>query len=58
LQGTELFQDQEPEDHAGPAGDEEILPPVPEAHAAQGSEIAVTNGQRLVTGKRSLILGA
>jgi hypothetical protein len=39
LQGEELLEDQEPEDHAGPAGAEEILPPVPEAHAAQGSEI-------------------
>jgi len=39
VQGTELFQDQEPEDHTGQAGAEEVLPPVPEAHAAQGSEM-------------------
>jgi hypothetical protein len=34
LQRAELFEDEEPEDDAGPAGIEEILPPVPEAHAA------------------------
>jgi hypothetical protein len=41
LQRTELFDHQEPEDNAGPAGVEEVLPAVPEAHAAQGSQIIV-----------------
>jgi hypothetical protein len=34
MQGTELFEDQEPEDHTGPAGTEEVLPTLPEAYAA------------------------
>jgi hypothetical protein len=39
LQGQELLHDQEPEDDSGPPGNEEVLPQVPQAHGAQGSEI-------------------
>jgi hypothetical protein len=39
VQGQELLHDEEPEDNAGPAGDEQVLPEVPQAHAAQGSEV-------------------
>jgi hypothetical protein len=39
LQRAELFDHQEPEDHDGAAGVEEILPRLPQAHAAQGSEV-------------------
>jgi hypothetical protein len=39
LQRAELFDHQEPEDHDGAVGVEEILPRLPQAHAAQGSEI-------------------
>jgi hypothetical protein len=39
LQRAELFDDQEPEDDDGAAGIQEILPPLPQAYAAQGSEI-------------------
>jgi hypothetical protein len=39
VQGTELLEDQESEDDAGPVGAEEILQSVPEAYAAQRSEI-------------------
>jgi hypothetical protein len=37
LQRAELFEDQEPQDDAGPSGTEEVLQPVPQAHAAQRS---------------------
>jgi hypothetical protein len=51
LQRAELFDDKEPEDDDGTAGVQEILPPLPQAHAAQGSEIAVASGQGLVVSK-------
>jgi len=31
---AELFEDQEPQNDAGPSGTEEVLQPVPQAHAA------------------------
>jgi hypothetical protein len=34
VQGQELLHDEEPEDDAGPFGDEQVLPEVPQAHAA------------------------
>jgi hypothetical protein len=39
LQRAELFDDQEPEDHDGASGAEKVLPRLPQAHAAQGSEM-------------------
>jgi hypothetical protein len=39
VQRQELLHDEEPEDDAGPFGDEQVLPEVPQAHAAQGSEV-------------------
>jgi hypothetical protein len=39
LQRAQLLDNQEPEDHSRPAGDEEVLQALPEAYAAQGSEI-------------------
>jgi hypothetical protein len=39
LQRAKLFDDQEPKNDTGPSGTEEVLQPVPQAHAAQGSEI-------------------
>jgi hypothetical protein len=39
LQKPELHDHQEPEEAFRPAGDEEVLQVVPEAHRAQGSEI-------------------
>jgi hypothetical protein len=39
LQRAELFDDEEPQNQAGPAGAEEVLYPVPEAYAAQGSKV-------------------
>jgi hypothetical protein len=39
VQRAELFDHQEPEDNDGAAGTEEILRPLPEAHAAQRSEV-------------------
>jgi hypothetical protein len=39
LQRAELFDDQEPQDDDRAAGVQEILQPLPEAHAAQRSEI-------------------
>jgi hypothetical protein len=39
VQGQELLHDQEPEDDAGPVGVQQVLPEVPQAHAAQGSEM-------------------
>jgi hypothetical protein len=34
VQRQELLHDEEPEDDAGPFGDEQVLPEVPQAHAA------------------------
>jgi hypothetical protein len=34
VQRAELFEDEEPQNYTGPAGVEEILPPLPEAYAA------------------------
>jgi hypothetical protein len=34
MQGAELLDHQEPENDAGSAGDEEVLPALPEAYAA------------------------
>jgi hypothetical protein len=39
LQRAELFEHQESEDDSGPAGIEEILQALPEAYAAQRSEM-------------------
>jgi hypothetical protein len=39
VQRAQLFDHEESEDDTGSAGTEEILPPLPQAHAAQGSEI-------------------
>jgi hypothetical protein len=39
LQRAELFEDQEPQNDTGPSGTEEVLQPMPQAHAAQRSEI-------------------
>jgi hypothetical protein len=39
VQEPELFQYQEQEDHYRTAGNEEILPPLPEAPAAQGNQV-------------------
>jgi hypothetical protein len=39
VQGAELLDHEEPEDDDGPAGIQKVLPPLPQAHAAQGSEI-------------------
>jgi hypothetical protein len=39
LQRAELFDHQEPEDHDGASGAEKVLPHLPQAHAAQGSEV-------------------
>jgi len=39
LQRTELLDHQEPQDDAGPVGDEEVLQPVPQAYATQRSEV-------------------
>jgi hypothetical protein len=39
LQRAQLLEDQEPENHDRAVGAEEILQPLPEAYAAQGSEI-------------------
>jgi hypothetical protein len=40
LQRAQLLDDQEPEDDSRPAGSEEILQALPEAYAAQRSEVA------------------
>jgi hypothetical protein len=45
LQRAELLDHQEPEDDDGTAGVQEILPPLPQAHAAQGSEVDLVIGQ-------------
>jgi hypothetical protein len=39
LQRAELFENQEPQNDTGPSGTEEVLQPVPQAHAAQRSEV-------------------
>jgi hypothetical protein len=39
LQRAELFEDQEPQNDTGSSGTEEVLQPVPQAHAAQRSEV-------------------
>jgi hypothetical protein len=39
MQESELFGHQEQEDHHGTVGDEEILPVLPEAPAAQGNQV-------------------
>jgi hypothetical protein len=46
LQRAELFDHQEPEDDDGAAGVQEVLPPLPQAHAAQRSEVAGASGQQ------------
>jgi hypothetical protein len=45
LQRAELFDHQEPEDDDRAARVQKVLPPLPQAHAAQRSEIAVTGEQ-------------
>ena len=39
VQRAELFDYQEPEDDAGPAGDEQVLPALPQAYRAQRGEM-------------------
>jgi hypothetical protein len=39
MQEPELFGHEEQEDHHGAAGNEEILPVLPEAPAAQGNQV-------------------
>jgi hypothetical protein len=39
MQKPELFGHQEQEDHYGAVGDEEVLPVLPEAPAAQGNQV-------------------
>jgi hypothetical protein len=39
VQAAELFEHPEQEEAFRPAGDQEVLPLLPEAYAAQGSEI-------------------
>jgi hypothetical protein len=39
VQGAELFDHEKPEDNAGPARDEQVLPALPQAHAAQRGEM-------------------
>jgi hypothetical protein len=45
VQRTELLDDEEPEDNDGAAGIQEILPPLPEAHAAQRGEVTPFSGR-------------
>jgi hypothetical protein len=56
LQRAELFDHQESEDDDRAAGVQKILPPLPQAHAAQGSEIIEQLGNfvivQLKTGRR------
>jgi hypothetical protein len=39
VQAPELFDDEKSDEDPGKAGDEEILPVLPEAHASQGNKI-------------------
>ena len=39
LQRQELLDHEEPEDDDGPFGVQQVLPEVPQAHAAQGNEV-------------------
>ncbi len=39
VQGAQLLDHEKPEDHSGPDRVEEVLQALPEAHAAQGSEV-------------------
>jgi hypothetical protein len=39
MQRAQLFDNQESEDDAGPSGTEEVLQALPEAYAAQRSEV-------------------
>jgi hypothetical protein len=48
LQRAELFDHQEPEDDDGAAGVQEVLPPLPQAYAAQGSEVIERLGDRVI----------
>jgi hypothetical protein len=56
LQRAELFDHEEPENDDGTAGIQEILQPLPQAHAAQRSEIAVASDQWLVVSKGKTFL--
>src|SRR5438270_592658 len=40
LQGAQLHDRQEQEERSGPDGDQEVLPPVPEAHGPPGDQVA------------------
>jgi hypothetical protein len=42
VQRSQLLYDQEQEDHHGPVGVQQVLPEVPQAHVAQGSEVAIS----------------
>jgi hypothetical protein len=39
VQEPELLHDEEPEDNTGSAGVQQVLPEMPQAHAAQRSEV-------------------
>jgi hypothetical protein len=47
VQGPELLDDQEQEDHQRPAGVQQVLSQVPEAHAAQRAEVTQKQGRKL-----------
>jgi hypothetical protein len=52
VQRAELLDHEKSEDDDGPAGIQEILPTLPQAHAAQGSEVTPFAGV-IVAGARS-----
>jgi len=54
LQRAELFDHQEPEDNDGTAGVQEILQPLPQAYAAQGSEIIERLSDRVILRLKNL----
>jgi hypothetical protein len=48
LQRAELFDHEKPEDDDRAAGIQEILPPLPQAYAAQGSEVIERLSDRVI----------
>jgi hypothetical protein len=53
MQKSELHDNQEPEEAHGPARDQQVLQGVPQAHAAQRSEVAGLLNRRLALKPRS-----
>jgi hypothetical protein len=51
VQAAELFHDAEQEEADGAAGDQQVLPVLPEAHASQGSEIRIDGQEDKKTGE-------